>query len=58
MTQLVSLILIRWKVTYPVNSAIQRFSNRALAYIVETNLSMVHDFDTKPRGIGVPLLKR
>ena len=36
MMQLVSLILIRWKVMYPVYSAIQRLNKCALAYIVET----------------------
>ena len=34
MAQLVSLILIRWIVIYPVNSAIQRLNNRGLESII------------------------
>ena len=34
MAQLVSLILIRWIVIYPVNSAIRRLNNRGLEFII------------------------
>ena len=34
MAQLVSLILIRWIVIYPVNSAIRRLNNRGLESII------------------------
>ena len=34
MAQLVSIILIRWIVIYPVDSAIQRLNNRGLESII------------------------
>ena len=49
LTQLASLILIRWKVMYPVDSAIQRLNNRALAYIVET--TYLWDMILTPPGV-------
>ena len=36
--QLVSLILIRWIVIYPVDSAIQRLNNWGLVYLNESHL--------------------
>jgi len=55
MTQLVFLILIRWKVMYPVDSAIQRFEQPCPGVNRRNHSSMGHDFDTRPRGIGVLL---
>ena len=49
LTQLASLKLIRWKVMYPVDSAIQRLNNRALAYIVET--TYLWDMILTPPGV-------
>ena len=49
LTQLASLILIRWKVIYPVDSATQRLNNRALAYMVGT--TYLWDMILTPPGV-------
>ena len=48
--QLVSLILIRWIVIYPVDSAIQRLNNRGLI-ITDTSYKKRNKIDSKIHGI-------
>ena len=49
MVQLVSLILIRWIVIYPVGSAIQLLNNRALANIGDQETILKPGFKEKRR---------
>ena len=46
--KLVSQILIRWIVIYPVDSAIQRLTNRGLAPVVQTLDSSIHRINHYP----------
>ena len=43
---------------YTVDSATQRFEQLCPGVYRRNHLSMGHDFDTKPRGIGVLLIDK
>ena len=57
MVQLVSLILIRWIVIYPVGSAIQLLNNRGLANIGDQETILKPGFKEKRRPFFITQIR-